>query len=32
MRGLAPRFPLAALRRWYLRGAALYYRARDDLL
>lgn len=30
MAGLSPRFPFAALRRWYLRGAYLYYRAADD--
>jgi glycine/D-amino acid oxidase-like deaminating enzyme len=29
--GPAPRFPLAALRPWYLRGARLYYRLTDDL-
>jgi glycine/D-amino acid oxidase-like deaminating enzyme len=32
MRGLAPRFPFAGLRRWYLRGAYLCYRIRDDLI
>ena len=31
MAGLAPRFPFAALRRWYLRGAFLYYRITDDV-
>jgi glycine/D-amino acid oxidase-like deaminating enzyme len=31
MRGLAPRFPFAVLRRWYLRGAYLYYRILDDV-
>ncbi|MFQ6023515.1 MAG: NAD(P)/FAD-dependent oxidoreductase [Acidiferrobacterales bacterium] len=29
MRGLAPRFPFAALRLWVLRGAYMYYRFRD---
>ncbi len=32
MTGLAPRFPFAALRRWYLRAAYLYYRVNDDIL
>ena len=32
MRGAPARIPLAALRRWYLRGAFLYYRLTDDLL
>jgi glycine/D-amino acid oxidase-like deaminating enzyme len=31
MAGPAPRFPFAALRPWYLRGACLYYRMTDDL-
>ncbi len=31
MAGPAPRFPLAALRPWYLRGAMLYYRMTDDI-
>jgi glycine/D-amino acid oxidase-like deaminating enzyme len=31
MSGPAPRFPFAALRLWYLRGAWLYYRMTDDL-
>ena len=29
--GPAPRFPFAALRPWYLRGAWLYYRLTDDI-
>ncbi len=29
MAGQAPRFPLAALRLWYLRAAYLYYRFKD---
>ncbi len=29
MRGLAPRFPFAALRLWVLRGAYMYYRLGD---
>ncbi len=32
MTGLAPRFPFAALRPWYLRGATVYYRFSDALL
>jgi len=32
MGGLAPRFPFAALRPWYLRGATVYYRLSDALL
>ena len=32
MTGLAPRIPFAALRRWYLRAAYLYYRVNDDIL
>lgn len=31
MAGPARRFPFAALRPWYLRGAWLYYRMTDDL-
>lgn len=31
MGGLAPRFPFAALRPWYLRGATVYYRFSDAL-
>ena len=31
MAGPARRFPFAALRPWYLRGACLYYRMTDDL-
>ena len=31
MRGLPPRFPLPALRPWYLRGAYVYYRMSDAL-
>jgi len=30
--GQAPRFPLPALRRWYIRGAYLWYRMTDDWL
>jgi glycine/D-amino acid oxidase-like deaminating enzyme len=29
LRGPAPRFPLPALRRWYLKGAYLMYRLKE---
>lgn len=32
MRGAAPTFPFAGLRRWYLRGAYLGYKVSDDFL